>query len=497
MAFDDRPKAAQIARLLVALNRDEAGDRAGRSARDEAFKATLPSALTPWARIRRWLEHVDAGGECVTRQTESALAATSVALFALGAVSGWLALLAAFYYDGSARVNVLAVLGALLGLPLLSLLLSWTGAAASKLSALSGLASLLARPAAGKLGLHLRRWLHAEGRAGLDALLGLDGHDRSGVARVRYWLLVFWSHIFASAFFLAALVTALALIFFSDLAFGWSTTLNLSASSVHEAAAVAARPWLWLLPEAVPTLELVQATRYFRLTTDAVTAQEAALYGQWWPFLLCMFCCYGLVPRVLSGVVAARCLSRALAALMAEHAGIRALAERLVERESSSRPAAFEPSGTPAAYRNPAPAEVEQPAVHHWPPLRAGGPVVNWNGVPVSDGTLSRWLRAERVHHAGAGISVAAEAELAKALQPANGVVTLCCKSWEPPLLELQDFIAAVAACYPKARIQVLPARVENGEPAPPRARDREVWQRAMAAVDVALVGLRQWAADR
>ena len=81
---------------------------------------------------------------------------------------------------------------------------------------------------------------------------------------MRRWLLARWSHLCATAFFAAVLSTALALVVFTDLAFGWSTTLEVSASRIHDLARALALPWRAALPEAVPSLELVEVSRYFR-----------------------------------------------------------------------------------------------------------------------------------------------------------------------------------------------------------------------------------------
>ena len=52
---------------------------------------------------------------------------------------------------------------------------------------------------------------------------------------------------------LTAVLTALALVVFTDLAFGWSTTLDLDAASLHRVVEALSTPWRELIPAARPS----------------------------------------------------------------------------------------------------------------------------------------------------------------------------------------------------------------------------------------------------
>jgi hypothetical protein len=69
--------------------------------------------------------------------------------------------------------------------------------------------------------------------------------------------------MFGICFNLGAIVTTIALEWFTDLAFGWGTALNVSPDSMHGIAQFLALPWSWLFGEGVgvPTLEQVEGTR--------------------------------------------------------------------------------------------------------------------------------------------------------------------------------------------------------------------------------------------
>lgn len=96
----------------------------------------------------------------------------------------------------------------------------------------------------------------------------------------------------------------LSLLLFTDLAFGWSSTLIDQAQVVTRITDILATPWQWFWPAAVPSAELVEATRYVRINPQAGDTQWA---GGWWQFLLASLLVYNLLPRLLlTSVIAFR-----------------------------------------------------------------------------------------------------------------------------------------------------------------------------------------------
>ncbi len=70
------------------------------------------------------------------------------------------------------------------------------------------------------------------------------------------------------------------------------------SGSLHALSTALTWPWHALWPDAVPSLSLVEQTRYFRSAPG--TAAAPAALGQWWRFLLMCLLVYVLLPRVLS-----------------------------------------------------------------------------------------------------------------------------------------------------------------------------------------------------
>lgn len=109
-------------------------------------------------------------------------------------------------------------------------------------------------------------------------------------ARLAAQLQLFWL-----VFGLSLLAVLATLLLFSDLAFAWSSTL-LEPAAMHQILSGLAWPWRGWWPQAVPSLELVEQTRYLRI---APLAAEAEAFGHWWPFILASTLTYNLLPRLL------------------------------------------------------------------------------------------------------------------------------------------------------------------------------------------------------
>lgn len=101
---------------------------------------------------------------------------------------------------------------------------------------------------------------------------------------------------------LGVLLGYLTLLLFTDLAFGWSSTLIDQPQRVVQLSQTLAAPWQWFWPTAVPSVELVEATRYARINPHAGNLQWA---GGWWQFLLASLLAYNLLPRAVLALVIA------------------------------------------------------------------------------------------------------------------------------------------------------------------------------------------------
>ena len=397
-------------------------------------------------------------------------AGVRAACAALGALIGASTAAAAFFYDGGGRVNVLLVLALFVLLPLAMVAL-FAVAACSR----HGLRSLNT----GQLGRGVAAMLPWPAARALAALA-----TGSAGARVAKWLLLCWSQWLALGFSAGALLTAFALVLFSDIAFGWATTVDVEPARIVALTQAMALPWATLVPDAVPDAALVESSRYFRLAFAGAAGPDPAVLGRWWPFVVLCMLCYGVLPRIVTLASARWRLSVACADAVLADRRVRELLDRmntpLVETRSPEDEAAPAREGLPAA-------------VAELPPA-AGFQVVNWAALPLDHGRVGELLGSARLlalHDAGGSRSTAQDRELVRALAGADAAVLVLTKAWEPPTLELIDFIAELRAALPvRHALAIAPLMVHDGAAAPADEARGTTWSQALARARLERVDL-------
>lgn len=313
----------------------------------------------------------------------------------LGALLGAMFMLGALYFDGGQQINltVLIVLAALqLALALLSSLQSWLG---------------------------WQPW---------GALLGRH-REPDALAPLRPALSARIAHTGGLLFAVAALLTLLGLVVVQDLAFGWSTTLQASAEGYHRLVSTLALPWQRLWPEAVPTLELVQASQFYRLA-DA-PADNPALLGTWWPFVAMLWLTYVLLPRLLLLMLAALQVRWQAGRALRLHPGWQPLHYRFDTPWVETR-------GDEEPQREPAVARTELS------PLPPSATLIHWAGAGLESPELAARLSdgdAPLQLRAGGNSTLDEDARVLAQAGERRQPVILVARGWEPPTGELSDFI--------------------------------------------------------
>jgi hypothetical protein len=468
----------RLAALRDQLARDAATNATLLARRDRAIGAALPPGLNEHARLRRWLEQVRPAPESLAAPLETALRWSSLTLVVLGSIAGAVTASAVLAYEGTHPVNIGYALAWLVGLQLL-LLLGLLIAALPHglirwLPPLRWLQELLTVLNVGRLHILFRR-----GLAQADSPYALS----PGISK---WLTLNWSQQFALAFNVAGLLTCVVLIVFSDLAFAWSTTLGIDAARFERLTQWLAAPWSGIWPDAVPSAELIELSRYFRLETGApLDPTQAERLTAWWPFLIGCLLCYGCLPRVLTWIACRSVLERVIRRTMLDIPGAIELLDRMaapVVETQAGRVA--QPSPAPELrHASGASRSASVRAVH----------VIRWGDIALPDERLASHLQrafgitARNVTAAGGAHSLREDAgiiEQASRLPSSVGVAVLV-KAWEPPLLELTDFLVALRRSAPDRALLVVPVALDkSGEIAPVAALDADVWVTKLAALD-------------
>lgn len=486
------PTIADVVTLSAVLDRDEQQTREAVQIRDRLIGENLPLSITRTETALRWLDSVcdeDTRLQSVRGNTENATHWTGVIIAAIGLLFGWGAALGVFYFDGSGRVNAIGVLAIFVLLPGLLLLpfiavalpsrfLSWLPGSNAAIALARGLSP-------GRLSTLIMRFFPAEVREAWTQLSGRVGAHRRLFLNLQKWALLGWSQSFALGFQVAALTSTIYLVVFTDLAFGWSTTLtsghpNEDAQAIHGIASAVAFPWASSLPQAVPSLELITESRYFRAATDPLTHDEAARLGGWWTFIVMTMLVYGLSPRIISFLVAGNRLNAAARHAFLSTPGLSTVLHRL--RQAHVQTASDEPETQSIRESVEMGVGLASPTA---PPI---GGVINWSAVPATDAAIRAAFGNAPTHAAGANVSVEEDRRLARQLGPAidpEQAVAILVKAWEPPLMDFIDFVRLLRHTLGEGRsIVVLPVGIDTGSRLhPAEGGQMEIWRRKISQV--------------
>ncbi len=118
--------------------------------------------------------------------------------------------------------------------------------------------------------------------------------QRHGLLFLRPFFLL--AQLFGISFNVGVLVATLLKVVGSDLAFGWQSTLQINAASVHTLVATISLPWAWLSDSLVPSLAQIEGSRL--ILKDGIYSLASRDLVSWWPFLCLSVFCYGLLPRL-------------------------------------------------------------------------------------------------------------------------------------------------------------------------------------------------------
>ena len=459
-------KLRDVLDLEVQLALDEGQDDRALRTRDRSLYLSMAEApagsdglLSAWlAALRERL-----GGPQVGERFEGAQRVLSYVLAIAGLSVGWgTAELLLHFEQGGAPVNVgyfvlVMVLGQLATLVLLALSTVLRRAIAQL-------------PVVGDVG-RLLRFLTLR----LQRLMSEStSHDerleaqRAALQRVRTrmglyqdlerYALLGQSQLFALCFNLGALASCVRLILLSDLAFAWSTSVaSLDAEQVQRVCALLAWPFGWLIPEAVPSADLIEHTQYFRLEgrfagAEPGTRGNAALAGEWWRFLVACTVTYGLLPRIFTLSLFRYRLRRAERRVPLDTPSVQRVLARMTTPEVATQaPRLAQQGAEPARHVS---AEATSPT--------GAASLVLYRDLPTSVALLTAELvrhlgvRVEHVLRAG-GFDAQDEAALLAQVRASRSSACLVTEAWEAPDKSLRNLLAALReALGPRQTLRVV-----------------------------------------
>lgn len=466
-----------IARVIDILNWLDADTQppAARALREQQLMPQVVSR-DPFRRILSWWRLVStradpqsSGGERWLHQYRRLV----LVLVCAGVIAGISAMTGVAVIDRGEPINLLLVAALFLVLPTVGWLLSvaamlWrahsTGVRHGGLFGTEGFAN---------------RWL--ERSTNFQSLTRTwPANVSSALIEAHLQMLPQW---FAVGLFVGALLALVALVIFTDLAFGWSTTIEMAAGSVYSVCRWLSLPWSGWLPGAVPDLTLVEASRFFRLEDRDLDRASAVSLGQWWPFVAMCILVWGLLPRLLLMATVQFQIRRACRRMLLGHPEVQALLERLQAGGLAV---------TAALNRDGEGRLIDSKQAGMKRPGAADRVTLVWNDclAATTSGDMPEPFRGHQVNVRQTDAQWVA---LASSLDAVHGAtLEVLVAGWEPPSLSLRDFLLVLNRGAVRARdILIVPVNVAGTGI---DAAERLVWTNTLAGWGIENISVAdQW----
>jgi hypothetical protein len=376
--------------------------------------------------------------------------------FIIGIFSG----LALLHYNGKAPVNVVYFMSIVVFLPLLTMLLA--------------LLSMVKVHQSQSVLVHISPayWMEKI-CALLPQRLQYDKTSLSIDPLLSNWMVIKRSQFIALFFSMGLVLSLLFVIITKDIAFAWSTTLQMTPESFYAIVHLIALPWEWCFPETIPSLALIEQSHYFRLG-DGLSQKmiaNASHLGQWWQFLLMATLFYALFLRVLLYGLSVLGLNHAIEKSLLSLDGVNQLLddmnEVIISTHSVEKVEKYEISQEGNL-------EVLE-EVENTYEIVQGWAISEKQLIVIND---AMFLTASTLYEVGGTNSLEEDTRI---VSKSYGEILLYVKAWEPPTMDFIDYLEELLVKV--ERIIVLPIGTkENGYI--PLAKGIKVWERKLALFD-------------
>jgi len=391
----------------------------------------------------------------------------SLVLVIVGFVTGLFSGLALLNYNGHAPVNVIYFMAMVIALPLFTMTFA--------------LFSMLKVHQTQSVLIHLSPsyWMEK-----MVALLPHKVQENLQALKINpllaNWIVIKRSQLIALFFSMGLLVSLLVVVATKDIAFAWSTTLQINAEAFHSFLNTLSFPWRSWFPSAVPSLELIEKSQYFRLgdTLSKEMINNASKLGEWWKFLALATFFYAIVLRLfmylLSLVGLNVAVKKSLLSLEGVSTLLRDMNEPIITTHAEERVGENETS--------------VQGELQTLQKLDASYDMVQ--GWAMSEEQLhvlndSMQVITPLVYDVGGTNTLEVDAEI---IHKSHGEVLLYVKAWEPPTMDFIDYLEALVENVDKVLVVPVGTQEDNYNT---QSKMVDIWVRKLALLNSTKVWLK------
>ena len=250
------------------------------------------------------------------------------------------------------------------------------------------------------------------------------------------WIIIKRSQFIALFFSLGLLLALLGVVSTQDIAFAWSTTLDITPVAFHTFLETLCMPWRTWMPSAVPSLELITQSQYFRLgerLSDEMI-NHASILGQWWKFLAMATFFYAIFLRFLLYMFATMGLKIAVKKSLMRLEGVNTLLHDMNEPIISTK--TKEENEAPFHHNDTLVQTIAKLDTSY--DMTQGWAMSKEQLIVLND---SKGVISPLVFDVGGTNSLEEDMEI---IHKSHGEVLLYVKAWEPPTMDFMDYLEAL-----------------------------------------------------
>jgi hypothetical protein len=263
------------------------------------------------------------------------------------------------------------------------------------------------------------------------------------------WLFMERLHLFSMLFSIGLLLSLILMVIATDIAFGWSTTLQISPESFHSFLATIGIFWKDIFPSAIPSIDLVEMSHYFRLgdKLDISMVHNADKLGAWWKFLAMTTVVYAIGLRFLFWLFSKNMLQKQL---RREFLSLDGVGKILREFKTP-----FVSTQAPKAEKH-LKIEEKKPEKVISVDEKLYESILGWNfsADEIALANDARGIKALTIWAVGGTNTYAQDMQIVKNM---SGIIFLYVKSWEPPTMDFIDLLEMLVENKKVKKIQIYP----------------------------------------
>jgi len=292
-----------------------------------------------------------------------------------------------------------------------------------------------------------------------------------------------FSLIFSIGIFLALLIVVVS----KDIAFGWTTTLQIDSETFYSILSAIGIWWRDLVPSAIPSVELIDMSHFFRLgeRLDSSIVQNADKLGAWWKFLAMATLFYSIILRFLFWVFTNFLLKRELKKELLRLDGAKRVIHEFQTPYISTK--SIDDEKHLVIDDNKKESIIKSKKERY-------SAILGWN-FTIDEINLvndSKGIEGLSLYQLGGGNSFDMDKRIIDSL---SGVVLLYVKSWEPPTMDFLDTLELLVENKSITRVEILPVGLakefyQNSE------EDLDVWRRKVGTIKSEKVWIIDYATE-